>query len=100
MTSFRSHCMVFHMKTTLIIPDPVFRDLKRRAAERNETLSALVTEYLVRGMRDARKPKRRFRFRTFKMGPPKVNVADREALYDLLEAERDARLYGRARRKD
>ena len=56
------------MKTTLIIPDPVFRDLKRRAAERNETLSALVTEYLIQGMRDARKPKRRFRFRTFKMG--------------------------------
>ena len=100
MTSLRTHCMVFHMKTTLVIPDPVFRDLKRRAAERNETLSALVTEYLIQGMRDARKPKRRFRFRTFKMGPPKVNVADREALYDLLEAERDARLYGRARRKD
>jgi len=46
--------MVFHMKTTLIIPDPVFRNLKRRAAERNETLSALVTEYLVQGLRETR----------------------------------------------
>jgi len=26
--------------------------------------------------------------------PPKVNIADREALYDFLEAERDERLYG------
>jgi hypothetical protein len=93
--------MVFHMKTTLIIPDPVFRDLKRRAVERNETMSALVTEYLVQGLRETHKPKRPFRLRSFKMGwPPKVNIADREALYDFLEAERDERLYGRRRRKD
>ena len=100
MTSFRIVCMVLHMKTTLVIPDPVFRDLKRRAAERNETMSALVTEYLVQGLREARKLKRPFRLPSFKMGPAKVNVADREALYDVLDAERDARLYGRLRRKD
>ena len=88
------------MKTTLIIPDPVFRDLKRRALERKETLSGLATEYLILGLREARKPKRPFRFPTFKMGPPKVDVANREALFDLLDAERDARLYGRAKRKD
>jgi hypothetical protein len=79
------------MKTTLIIPDPVFRDLKRRAAERNETMSALVTEYLVRGLNETSKPKHPFRFPTFSAGPPKVDVADREALYDLLDGERDAR---------
>jgi hypothetical protein len=92
--------MVLHMKTTLVIPDPVFRDLKRRAAERNETMSALVTECLVQGLRETRRPKRPFRLPSFKMGPAKVNVADREALYDVLDAERDARLYGRLRRKD
>ena len=43
------------MKTTLIIPDPVFRDLKRHAAERGETLSALVTECLRQGLREDRK---------------------------------------------
>ncbi len=88
------------MKTTLIIPDSVFRDLKRRAVERKETLSALVTEYLIQGLRETRRPKRPFRFPTFSAsGPPKVNVADREALYDLLEAERNARLYGQLRKK-
>jgi hypothetical protein len=91
--------MLFRMKTTLVIPDPVFRDLKRRAIERKETLSALATEYLVQGLRATRKPKRPFRLPSFKMGPPKVNIADREALYDFLDAERDARLYG-AKRKD
>lgn len=88
------------MKTTVIIPDPVFRDLKRRAADRNERMSGLVTEYLLRGLRESRKPRRPFRFPTFKMGPPKVNVANREELYDFLEAERDTRLYGRAKRKN
>jgi hypothetical protein len=93
--------MVFHMKTTLIIPDPVFHDLKRQAAERGETLSALVTECLRLGLREDRQAKRPFRFPTFSAGgPPKVNVADREALYNLLDAERDARLYGRLREKD
>jgi len=87
------------MKTTLVIPDTVFRDLKRHAAERNETMSALVTEYLVRGMRETRKPKHPFRFPTFSAGQPKVDVANREALYDLLDGERDARLYGRAGKK-
>jgi hypothetical protein len=86
--------MVFHMNVTLIIPDPVFRALKRRAAERDETMSALVTEYLAQGLRETRKPKRPFRFPTFKMGPPRLNVANREELYEVLEAERDARLYG------
>jgi hypothetical protein len=68
--------------------------------ERNETLSALATEYLVIGMRESRKPKpkRPFRLPSFKMGPLKVNVADRDALYDLLDGERDARLYGRRRK--
>jgi len=88
------------MKTTLIIPDPVFRDLKRQALERDETLSALATEYLIVGLRQSRKAKHPFRFPTFKMGPPKVNVADREELYEALEAGRDARLYGRAKRKE
>ncbi len=91
--------MVFRMKTTLIIPDPLFRDLKRRAVERNETLSGLVTEFLRQGLQEKPKPKRLLPLPSFKMGwPPKVNLNDRKTLYDFLEAERDERLYG-ARRK-
>ncbi len=82
------------MKATLIIPDPIFRDLKRRAVERGETLSALVTECLVQGLREPRKPKRPFRLPSFSAGGFKVDVADREALYEVLDAERDKCLYG------
>lgn len=87
------------MKTTVIIPDPVFRDLKKRAADRNETMSTLVTEFLLQGLRDSRKPRSTFRFPTFSVGQPRVDVANREALLDLLDRERDQRLYGRSRRK-
>lgn len=91
--------MVFHMKTTLVIPDAIFRDLKRRAAERGETLSALVTEFLSRGLRETPKNRKRLpRLPSFKMGPPLIDIADREALYRVLDAERHARLYG-ARKK-
>lgn len=86
--------MVFHMKTTLIIPDPVYRGLKRYAAKRGTSMSEVATKLLFRGLPETRKPKRPFRFPTFETGPPKVDVADRERLYGALETERDARLYG------
>jgi hypothetical protein len=87
--------MVFHMKTTLIIPDPVFRDLKRRAAERGETLSTLVTECLRQGLSVSRRRKRPFSLPSFSVGRLLVDVANRDALYDVLEAERTAPRQGR-----
>jgi len=91
--------MVFHMKTTLIIPDPVFHNLKRQAAKRRTTMSELATELLHKGLTERPKPFKLPPLPSFKMGwPPRVNVNNREALYDFLEAERDKRLYG-AKRK-
>ena len=92
--------MVFHMKTTLVIPDSVFRALKRRAVERGETMSRLVTEYLQEGLRERRKPNRSFRLPSFDTGPLLVDVSNRDALYDVLDADRDKRLYGQAAKKD
>jgi hypothetical protein len=87
------------MKTTLIIPDPVFRDLKRRAAERGATMSDLATELLRRGLADCPKPVKLPPLPSFKAGRLLVDVANRDALFDVLDAERDARLYGSSRRK-
>jgi len=95
LTYFRKLDMVFHMKTTLIIPDPLFHDLKRQAAKRGTTLSELAAELLRGGLSQRPKPARLPPLPSFKMGwPPQINIADREALYDLLDAERDERLYG------
>jgi hypothetical protein len=84
--------MVSHMKTTLVIPDPVFRDLKKRAVERNTTLSELATEYLRQGLQKRPKPKRLPRLPSFKMGPPLIDITSRDEIYRVLDLDR-LRLY-------
>jgi hypothetical protein len=87
------------MKTTLIIPDPIFRDLKQQAAKRGTTMSELVAELLRKGLADRPRPARLPPLPTFRGGRLLVDVANRDVLYDILDAG-DARLYGRRRRKD
>jgi len=83
------------MKTTLNIPDSLYRALKRRAAERKETVSALVSEYLRRGLKGPGQVKEPEPLPSFSMGEMLIDINDRERLYDVLDGERDARLYGR-----
>jgi hypothetical protein len=80
--------MVFHMKTTLVIPDPVFRDLKKRAVERNTTLSELATEYLRQGLEGRPKPKRLPRLPSFSAGPPLIDITSRDEIYRVLDLDR------------
>jgi hypothetical protein len=77
--------MVFRMKTTLIIPDPVLQDLKRQAAKRGTSMSELAAELLRKGLASRPEPRRLPPLPSFKMGPPKVDIADREALYEVLD---------------
>lgn len=73
------------MKTTLIIPDPLFRALKRLAAQRRETLSAVVAECLRRGLAADAGPRDLPPLPRHRMGVPKVDVADRDALYRAMD---------------
>lgn len=79
--------MRFHMRTTLVIDDEIFRQLKRQAAAENRTLSEVTQETLRRGLRrPARAPRpARVKLRTFRMGPPLVDLADRDQLFDILD---------------
>ncbi len=78
--------MIIPMKTTLIIPDQLFRELKRRAARRRETLSAVVAETLRRGLdgTDAA-PAAQEPLAVYSMGAPRVDLADRDVLYRAME---------------
>ena len=79
--------MIFRMRTTLIIDDELFRELKRRAVEQNRTLSDLTQEALRRGLAARTSVRRRTRARlpSFSMGRPRVDLADRDQLYDVLD---------------
>lgn len=75
------------MKTTLNLDDQLLREAKKRAAEEGTTLKRFVEEALRDALTEA-PPAEPYVF-DFPVvdggGPPLVDVADREALYDLLE---------------
>jgi hypothetical protein len=81
--------MNIHMaRTTLVIDEQRLVDLKRLAAERRTTLSAVVDEFLRQGLAQAasRKVRRTSALpRGKNMGRMLVDVADRDRLYDVLD---------------
>lgn len=78
--------MVSHMKTTLNIDGPVMVAVKREAARRGTTMSALVEEALRKELRTASTPARSLApLPTFDSGGALVDVADRDALYAAME---------------
>lgn len=79
--------MNFHVRTTLVIDDALFRELKRLAADQNRTLSDVTQDALRRGLAVATPPRRRKprRLPTFAMGLLRVDLADRNQLYDVLD---------------
>jgi hypothetical protein len=75
-------------RTTLIIDEQRLVDLKRLAAERRETLSRVVDEFLREGLERARSKKRRKVQAlppAIHMGRELVNISDRDQLYDVLD---------------
>ena len=57
-TDIRTECMVFHMKTTLIIDDRVMIRLREEAARRQKTISQLVEAALRRLLEEPNRPAR------------------------------------------
>ena len=89
--------MVFHMKTTLNIADPVMRRLKEEAARRGTTMSALVEAGLRRVLAAPDGPAERESLPplpSWDSGGFQVDIADRDALDRVLNEDRDAALYG------
>jgi hypothetical protein len=77
--------MVFHMKTTLNISDQVMKQLKREAGRTGKTMSELV-ELALRGLL-SRTPRKQdlAELPVHNSGGARVNIANREALYDVME---------------
>lgn len=89
--------MVFHVKTTLNIADPVMRRLKEEAARRGTTMSALVEAGLRRVLAAPDGPAERESLPplpSWDSGGFPVDIADRDALDRVLNEDRDAALYG------
>jgi len=81
--------MVFHMKTTLNIDDQVVRRLKQEAARTGKTMSELVEAglRLVLADRDGDGGRRLPRLPAWDSGGAKVDLADRDAVLDVMEKD-------------
>ena len=79
--------MVFHMKTTLNIDDQVMRRLKQEAARTGKTMSELVEAglRLVLADRDGDAEQRLPRLPAWDSGGAKVDLADRDAVLNVME---------------
>ena len=77
------------MKTTLNINDEVMRELKREAARRGCTMSALVETGVRLVLRKPPPTKEIPPLPSFSMGPALVDYADREALYRVMDEADD-----------
>lgn len=77
--------MVSHMKTTLNIDDSVMAGLRREAARTGRTMSELVETALRQLLR--RRPERAEMapLPSFDSGGALVDIADRDALYRMME---------------
>lgn len=76
------------MKTTLNLNDQVLRQAKGRAAREGITLTRFVEDALRARLSDARRRKRGFRLRLETVtgtSPPNVDIADRDALYEVID---------------
>jgi len=78
--------MVIRMKTTLNISDVTMREVKREAARRQQTMSEMVEAALRRMIEPAQRDTKLPPLPEFRSGGLRVNVANRDALYDVMGA--------------
>ncbi len=76
--------MVIHMKTTLNISDVTMERLRLAAARQGKTMSALVDAALRKLLSEQAPVEDLPPLPFFKTGGARVDVADREVLYDVM----------------
>lgn len=77
--------MVYHMKTTLNISDVTIARLKREAVRQGRTMSELVEAALRALLQAQDTPVKLPPLPEFSSGGARVNVANRDALYEVME---------------
>lgn len=78
------------MKTTLIINDSLMNQIKAQAALQGTSLSRKVEALLrlgLKGEMQRKKLKKLPKLPSYSMGKARVDIADRDALYDFMERD-------------
>jgi hypothetical protein len=81
------------MRTTLIIPDPLFRRAKAYAKKHDKKLSDLFSEALAdrlaRDDQSVREERPAYRVKPLSMGVASVDISDRESLNRIMDDRLD-----------
>jgi len=85
LTEFHIYDMVNHMKTTLNIDDTTMRAVKSEAARRRQTMSELVEAALRTIVLPQPSTVKLSPLPVFSSGGLRVNVANRDELYRVME---------------
>jgi hypothetical protein len=73
-------------RTTVNLDASVLRELKRRANEEGKSLGDLISEVVASALPRDRGVPAEFHWQTARMGPPKVDLEDDEAVREALES--------------
>ncbi|MGH2711773.1 MAG: antitoxin [Actinomycetota bacterium] len=76
-------------RTTIDIDPSVLRELRERSRRAGKSMGRVASEILARGLSeaDAQDGDRPFRWKTWDMGKPLVDLEDKEAVWKILDAE-------------
>ena len=85
--TFITLCMIICMRTTLVIPDTLMKQLREKAARENKTISAIVEGAIRACLQPAEPPAKLRPLPTYRGGGYRVDVSNREALYTVMEAD-------------
>lgn len=74
-------------RTTLALESQMFRQIKQEAARQGKSLKDYINELLLLALqkKNAKENLKNYILPTLNMGLPKVDPADREAIYDLMD---------------
>ncbi len=74
-------------RTTLILEDRCMQAVRELALREGRSISEIVNELLAEGLQKRRsKATARFELPRFRMGAPRVDIADRDALESAMES--------------
>jgi hypothetical protein len=77
---------IYVPRTTLVIEDSLFRQLKKKAAEEGRTLQATANDLLRRALAQPPRPRYRLKLHGWEAKEqPGVDLLDRDKLFDLMD---------------
>lgn len=80
--------MLKHMnRTTIFLNNHLKNKLKKAAQESGTTMTDLIQNFVREGLERFKSPKKKvdFQIPTFSMGTSRVDISDREELWDIMD---------------